>query len=70
MLQLCGLLMVYYHVLFKKDVSHQWRRKFPARRLHYNKAGKEGESMPKGWREPLFKSWPAAERCAQGSGWL
>jgi len=33
------------HVLFKKDVSEPWRRKFPACRLECNKAGKGGASM-------------------------
>lgn len=76
MLYLLGLLMLFHlsiaesHVLFKKDVSEQWRRKFPACRLDCNKAGKEGESMPKGWRKPLFKSWPEVEGCVQDRGWL
>lgn len=48
-------------VLFKKDVSEQWRRKFPACRLDCNKAGKEDESMPGGWRKLLFKNWSEVE---------
>lgn len=26
--------------------------------------------MPKGWRKPLFKSWPEVEGCVQDRGWL